>query len=271
MMLDFLYNTIPGRIVLRPLVSPAFSKLGGFLLDTKASKALIPFFVKKSGIDVSDYDLDHINCFNDFFCRPLARGKRRIEMDPSCLVAPCDGLLSVYRIRQDAVVPVKQSAYKMSDLLRSRKLAARYEGGYCLIFRLCVDHFHRYMYAASGKKSATRRIEGVYHTVRPVALRKKPVFVENTREYSLIRSEFLGTLLQMEVGAMLVGRVVNNRPESCTVIRGTEKGRFEYGGSTIILMVEKDRVTLDERVLPYADTDLELPVRMGERIGEVCR
>ena len=184
-------------------------------------------------------------------------------MDPKNLTAPCDGLLSVWRIQKDTILPVKQSSYTLSELLRDERLAARYEDGCCLVFRLCVNHYHRYSYVDSGRKSGNRRIQGVLHTVRPIALKALPVFTENSREYTLIQTPHLGTLLQMEVGAMLVGRIVNHHG-ACAVTRGEEKGYFQYGGSTVIVLVEKDRITVREDLIVNTSTGMETPVKLGE-------
>ena len=46
--LDLLYKTIPGRILLKPLVSRSVSDLSGRLLDTSASKIFIGLFVKST-------------------------------------------------------------------------------------------------------------------------------------------------------------------------------------------------------------------------------
>ena len=59
--------------------------------------------------------------------------------------------------------------------------------------------------------------------------------------------ENFGTLLQMEVGAMLVGQIENN-PGNKTVARGQEKGHFAFGGSTVILMTQKGRVRFLSRL-----------------------
>ena len=67
----------------------------------------------------------------------------------------------------------------------------------------------------------------------------------------------------MEVGAMLVGRIVNEKISACDVKRGEEKGHFEYGGSTIILLIQKDRAVIDGSFL----TATEVPVIMGQVIG----
>ena len=175
-------------------------------------------------------------------------------------------MLSVWKIREDTVLPVKQSNYTISSLLRNPKLAAHYCDGYCLVFRLCVNHYHRYCYVDSGKKSRNVFLPGVLHTVRPIALAQYPVFTENSRAYTLIRTPEFGTVVQMEVGAMLVGRIVNHEQEA-QVIRGAEKGMFQYGGSTIIVLIGKDQVQMREDLLKNAQFGVETAVQMGETIG----
>ena len=66
--------------------------------------------------------------------------------------------------------------------------------------------------------------------------------------------------------AMLVGRIVNYK-EAGMVFRGEEKGMFQYGGSTIVLLVKKDRVKIRQDVLERSRHGIETPVRMGEVIG----
>ncbi|OYP54363.1 phosphatidylserine decarboxylase, partial [Lachnotalea glycerini] len=107
---------------------------------------------------------------------------------------------------------------------------------------------------------------GVYHTVNPLANDVIPIYKENTREFSIIKSENFGNILTMEVGALLVGRIVNYH-EKANVRRGEEKGKFEFGGSTIILCLEKGRVIIDEDILANSLNGVETVVKMGEKIG----
>lgn len=264
---DLLYHTAAGRCCLKLLASRPLSSAAGALLDTRLSRVLIGPFVRRYGIDLSDYDLTDIRSFNHFFCRPLLKGRRPISPDPDDLIAPCDGLLKVVPIEKDTVLPVKQSAFTVTELLGAEKLARRYEGGTCLIFRLCVDHYHRYVYIESGDKSPDRFIPGKLHTVRPVALAARPVFTENCREYCLIRTAHTGTVVQMEVGAMLVGRIRNDQRGAGYVQRGGEKGHFEYGGSTVIVLLQKGCAQIDEKITASSAQGTETPVMMGQKIG----
>ena len=265
-MLRFLYHTAPGRLLLKPLCSRTVSRLAGAFLDSPLSRPLIKPFVRSQHIDLSEYKSDSFRCFNDCFARRIRPGLRPVDPDPEALIAPCDGLLTVYPIRQDTVLPVKQSSYTISSLMEDPDLARRYEGGLCLVFRLCVNHYHRYCYAESGHKGGNVFIPGQLHTVRPIALEALPVFVRNCREYTVIDTATFGPILQMEVGAMLVGKIRNYHGEG-EVRRGEEKGRFLYGGSTVILLLEKDRAVLPEELIRASARGEETPVQMGQRIG----
>ena len=265
--LEFLYRTVPGRALLRVLVCRPVSRLCGKALETGASRALIPGFIRRAGIDVSEYDLSDIHCFNDFFCRPVKTGRRPVAMEPDALIAPCDGRVSVVPLEGDRAFPVKQSCWTVGALLRDNGLAEEFRDGICLVFRLQVDDYHRYCYFDSGEKHPGVFIPGKLHTVRPIALEGIPVFAENCREYTVIDTDSFGRAIQAEIGAMLVGRIVNVLPGAGRVTRGEEKGRFEYGGSTVLVLLRKGAASLREDILTASARGEEFPVRMGERIG----
>lgn len=264
--LTFLYKTIPGRFFLKLLASRPLSKICGAFLDSSFSSFLIAGFVRKNNIQLEEYQTEGIKSFNEFFRRKIKDGFRSFDMEDSHLCAPCDGLLSVWNIKEDTVIPVKQSCYTISSLLKNQELAKEYYNGLCLVFRLCVDNYHRYCYSESGKKSKNIFIPGVLHTVRPVALESRPVFVENCREYTSIESQVFGKIIQMEVGAMLVGRIVNLEEEGMA-IRGKEKGFFEYGGSTIILLIKNGAANINNTIIQNSLAGIETPVKMGQMIG----
>ena len=66
---------------------------------------------------------------------------------------------------------------------------------------------------------------------------------------------------------MLVGKIVNDHPWPRTVTRGEEKGHFEYGGSTIIVLLKKSAALLRPDLIALSARGEELPVKLGERIG----
>ena len=266
--LRFFYHTSLGRLLLKPLCARPISRLCGRFLDSPLSKPLIRPFVRKNGIRLEDFFSDDFRCFNDCFTRKIRPELRPVDPAADALVAPCDGLLSVYPIQGDAVIPAKQSVYTVRDLLGGDPAAARFEGGVCLVFRLCVNHYHRYCYPDGGRPRRSGFIPGELHTVRPIALEQLPVFVRNCREYAILQTDHLGTVAQIEVGAMLVGRI-QNHPAPERFERGDEKGMFLYGGSTVILLIEPGKLRIPGEAFDLARTGAELPVQMGERIADV--
>ncbi len=265
--LRFLYGTVPGRLFLRGLTARPVSRAVGRFMDSRLSRPLIRPFIRKNGICMEDYLPMRYRSFNAFFCRPIRPGLRPVPEEAAAFTAPCDGLLSVYRITDGLVLPVKQSRYTVAELLGDAEKAAAFRDGICLVFRLCVNHYHRYGYVDDGEILEKRFIPGRLHTVRPVALEAFPVFTRNCREITCMRSAHFGLLAQLEVGAMLVGRIENYKGEGMRFRRGEEKGRFLYGGSTVVLLLEKDRVRLEEELFENTAAGLETPVILGQTLG----
>ncbi len=261
--LSFLYHTAPGRACLKLVASPALSALCGAFLSSPLSRPLIGPFARSNGIDLAQYLGRPYRSFNDFFTRPIKPELRPVEQGANAFISPCDALLSVYEITDGAVFPVKQSRFGVSELLGGDAASARFAGGLCLVFRLCVDNYHRYCFVDSGRRCGGAFIPGRLHTVRPIALEALPVFTQNAREYTLMETENFGLVAQIEVGALLVGKI-ENRPGVESFRRGEEKGMFRFGGSSIVLLLEKDRVELKDGFIGAAG---EVPVKMGQMIG----
>ncbi len=266
--LRFLYRTFFGRVILSLLTMRFVSKLVGKFLDTRLSKPLAKSFIKKNGITAEEFEIENLKCFNDCFARRVKEGKRPIEYSPDALISPCDARLSAYRITENTVLSIKQSRYTISSLLAGDEVAKKYENGICLVFRLCVDNYHRYCYIDNGAKGKNVFVKGKLHTVRPIALESRPVFTENCREYTVMETENFGTVTQVEVGAMLVGKIKNHHGEH-RFLRGEEKGLFLYGGSTIVVLLEKDRAELFEELFKATENGCETLVKYGEQIGAV--
>ena len=265
--LEKLYSSRIGRQMVKVLIRPSVSKAGGWFLDRKISTVAIKPFVKTNGISLEDYEKNRFDSYNDFFTRRVKAERRPVDMDSSHLIAPCDSKLTVYQITEDAEFTIKNTLYSMESLTRSKKLAEKYRGGYLLLFRLTVDDYHRYCYVDRGKKSGNHIINGVFHTVNPIANDHYPIYKENTRCISFLKSANFGTLMMIEVGALMVGKIVNYHEEQM-VERGEEKGRFEFGGSTIILCLKKDKAVIDDDILENSRLGIETKVRYGEKIGK---
>lgn len=263
--ISLLYNTKAGRLFLRILISPPVSKIAGLILDSRLSAILVNPFIKKNNLN--DYPKRNYQSFNDFFTRSINPDKRPIELASTRMISPCDGKITVFKLSKDSHFSIKNCDYTLKSLLRSEKLSQKYCGGYGILLRLSVDDYHHYIYPVSGVKSNNRRINGVFHTVNPRAAAIKPIYRENTREYTLIKFG-TKTMLMMEVGAMMVGRI-SNLHGAKTVTRGEEKGYFEFGGSSIILLMPEGSFVPDNDILNNSMEGIETIVKMGEGIGDL--
>lgn len=263
------YSSAMGRALMKFLGCPIFSKCARVILDSKFSVPFIFGFAENNGIDMFDYEERMYRSFNDFFTRKIKPGRRFITKDKNLLVSPSDGKVTAYKITQSDTFIIKNAVYNTASLLRDSKLAKRYEGGYAVIIRLSVDDYHRYCYCADGVKSHNRKINGILHTVNPVVNNYLPVFKENSREYCMIRTEQFGDIIQMEVGALMVGMITNLHTEGgVKVTKGEEKGYFEFGGSTILLLLEKDKVKLCDDLLKNTREGFETKLLQGSVLGE---
>ena len=262
-MFEDLYKNVFGRAVARVLASPVFSYAAGKFLDSRPSRFLIKPFIMKNGIDLMDVEDWEFSCFNAFFTRRLVDGARPVDADEAALVSPCDGLLTVLPVTENGLITVKGTPYTVSELLDDEAASRAYVGGSCLVFRLTPKHYHRYCFPCDGTAGENRHINGIYHTVRPLALTYTPVFKTNTREWTKLHTGF-GDLIQMEVGALLVGRIVND-VKSGAFVKGMEKGRFEFGGSTIILLLPAGSAVIKDE---FVNADDEIEVRQGERLNQ---
>lgn len=266
--LSFLYNTFLGRMILKPVVKNAFiSNLVALFMNSRLSKIIIKSFIKRHNINMDDYESKKYSSFNDFFTRKIRTSKRPISNDKNSFISPCDAKLTCYKINSNLTFNVKNSKYSVSSILKDKKLAKTYLAGYALVFRLSPEDYHHYLFCDDGIIINNYKIHGKFHTVNPIVYDKFKVFKENERECTIIKTENFKMVTYVEVGALLVGKI-RNLKTSGLVYKGKEKGYFEYGGSTIVVLVEKDAVVIDDDILKNSKKGLETYVKYGEKIGK---
>lgn len=256
--LNFLYNTILGRLALKIACTQLVANTYAKYMNSKLSKHKIKKFIKNNNIDMSEYKETSYKSFNDFFMRELREDKRIIN---DGLISVCDSKLSVYKINECTSFKIKNSIYTVEELIQDK--CSNYE--YALVFRLCVDDYHHYVFPDNGSVIKSKYIKGILHTVQPIAFKKNKVFTENSRCVTYLNCDNLGNVCYIEVGAMMVGKIVNEKKENFK--KGEEKGHFEFGGSTIILLIEKGKVKINKTILENTKNNIETIVKLGDYIG----
>lgn len=264
--LSFLYETALGRFFLKFVTLPFISKIYGKYNDSVFSKKKIESFIEEYNIDMSIYEKVDYNNFNEFFYRKIIPSSRPISKKDSDFISCCDSRVMVYPITDDLVFSVKDTQYSVESILQDRELAKKYKNGLCIVLRLCVSDYHRYCFFDSGVVKKRYPIKGKLHTVSPISYSHFKVFQENSREVSILETKNFGTVSQVEVGAIMVGKIINH--DIMEFKRGMEKGYFKFGGSTIVLLVEKDKINIDPVILEYSKKGIEVQVQLGSILGK---
>lgn len=249
----------------------------GMKYDSPESALDIPGFIDLYGLDVSEIlePLDSFKTFNQFFYRKLTPTARPLEQpnNPFRLVSAADCRLMCFSSVDEATrLWIKGREFTVARLLNDKKQAKRYVagggGGALAIFRLAPQDYHRFHAPVEGRVGGMRTVEGEYYTVNPQAIRSTlDVFGENVRKIVPIDSPQFGRVMVVCVGAMMVGSIETTVQEGDYVRRGEELGYFAFGGSTVVVLFERNRVEWDEDLLVNGRACLETLVRVGTGIG----
>ena len=258
----FLYTSLFGRVILKVINNRFISKIVGIYMNSKLSVKRIGKTIKKNNIDMSVFEQREYKSFNDFFTR--YKDNLIFDNNKDHFVSPADAKLLAIKLNKNSSFDIKGSVYTLSDIVKE-DITDKYKNGYALIFRLEVSDYHRYHFIDNGKLDEYKYIKGKLNTVQPIAYNRK-IFHTNCREYTTLHTENFGDIIEVEVGALLVGKITNNK-EIKTFEKGDEKGYFEFGGSTIILFVEDDKVIIDNDILLNSALGKETVVSCGEKIG----
>lgn len=270
--LNWTYSSPIGMFLLEKLIKKkVFSKFYGYYCNTKLSKGKIKKFIDDFDIDTSQFkdNPEAYNCFNDFFYRKLKENARPIDKVSNSLISPGDGRLTAFtNIDLKSLIQIKGITYSLYDFIKNDDVAKKYADGTCLILRLCPTDYHRFHFLDSGFCDVSKKINGTYYSVNPIALKKvNNLFCENKREWSLFHSDNFGDVLYVEVGATCVGSIIQTYSPNKKISKGEEKGYFKFGGSTIVLFFESNAVSIDKDILEQSSLGFETKVNMGETIG----
>lgn len=264
----FFYGTHLGRILLEKVLTSGADRLFVKFLCSRASRFIVGAYARSNGITLEPGT--RYATFRDFFVRPK-HGTGDVDLTPGHLISPCDGWLSVYHIERDGVFHIKGADYHLCDLVNSTSLYEDYsdsfDGGLCLIFRLCASDYHHYCYIDDAYQGANHYIPGELHSVQPLACETYPVYTLNRRVWTLLTTEHFGPVIQTAVGALVVGGIVNDR-ENCRVRQGAEMGHFELAGSSIVLLFQRGRLDLPQHIKEQTAGGKEFRVEQGMFLGK---
>lgn len=269
-LLKLLYDNPFGKTAVLPIAKrKVISEIYGRKMNKPSSVKKIEPFISKLNIDMSESEksISEFTSFNDFFFRKLKPGVRPIEEG---IVSPGDGkLLAFENIADLNAFFVKGRRFTLEKFLNNKKLASQYKNASLLILRLAPNDYHRFHFPYSGTPSKAKKIRGRYYSVSPYAVARNfaKVFCENKREYCTLKTEDKGKIIVAPVGATMVGSIYNTYVPDSIVAKGEEMGYFAFGGSTIVLIVDSDKIKIDKDIIENTKNSIETAVQMGEKIG----
>ncbi len=267
--LVWLYNNPVGEATLWALAKrKVVSSVYGNKMDRPSSTKKIQPFVDEFDIDLSTAEKQEFKSFNDFFIRKLNRSARPVDTDSVTAVSPSDGKILAYADISNSDFIIKGYRFDIFSFLNNDQLAQKYLDGTLVVIRLAPFDYHRFHFPMNGSLSPITRIKGDYYSVNPLALRKMAeIFCLNKREIAIISNPLFGDVVMVEVGATMVGSIVQTYTGNFAKT-GEEKGYFKFGGSTVVLLFEKNRIRIDEDLLINTLRGYETVIKVGERLGE---
>ncbi len=270
--LRWTYHHALGRVALHSVTKRAFfSRYYGWRMSRAASRRKVLPFIQNYRLNPSEFadPPESFRSFNEFFYRKLKPAARPIDSDPQRAVFPADGRhLGFPRVSSAAGIFVKGQMFDLNRLLQSDEMADRYREGSMVISRLCPVDYHRFHFPVSGVAEATRCAEGFLFSVNPIALRHNiNYYTSNKRCICEVSSDRFGPVVMVEVGATCVGAIVYTYEPRTQIAKGQEKGFFMFGGSSMVTLFEKDRITLDSDLVENTRSSRELYAHMGDHMG----
>lgn len=273
--INFLYDNPVGKIVSGVVTSSIVSCIYGELQSMNFTKNKVPGFVKDFNIQMDDYlpsdgrSLDDpYGSFNEFFIRRFKDGKRPFNSSEDEMSAFAEARYFGYEsIKDDETIPVKGKYLNSKELLQNEKWEKVFQDGPLLLARLCPVDYHRFHYPLDGEVIDYYKIGGGYHSVNPIALKKKnDIFSTNIREVTILNTQRFGKLAYVEVGATMVGRIVQSG-DLKSFKRGDEKGYFLFGGSTVIVIGEKGKWSPDQDILDNTKNSIETYIHLADKVA----
>lgn len=250
---------------------PLFSHWYGWRMNQFNSAKRITPFIEKYHLNPDEWEKkpDEYKSFNDFFTRKLKSHARPIDNTPNTIVFPADGRHMAFQNVNDIThVFVKGQKFNLEALIGKKSLAKKYQNGSLLLSRLCPVDYHRFHFPCEGTPSEPKLIKGNLLSVNPIALRKHlSIFWENKRFITLIQTPQLGQIIYIEIGATCVGSVSQTYIPHTSIKKGDEKGYFNFGGSSTILLFEPEKIQFSKDLLQSSSQQLELYAKMGDIAG----
>jgi len=228
----------------------------GHFLDSPASIGGLKTFYDDPSMKMEDYYVGPSGwlTFNQFFAREIKPGKRPIAGlgDGRTIVSPGDSVFKgITPITDDATLKVKGIEHKISDLLADTEYADKFAGGVFTHFFLSITDYHRFHVPFAGTVVEKKIVPGFAY----IGVFMKPdgsTYLTDGTTYQfrqergviVLETEAAGYIAILPIGMGPVSSVELTPDVGAELHKGEEFGFFQFGGSDVIVLFEKDAVEL---------------------------
>jgi phosphatidylserine decarboxylase len=227
------YETKPYRSLNQWLESePLYDWLLATYQNMPRSARQIGPFIRKHGIDMSEFKPVIYRSFAEFFDREFKPGVRKFPSASGQMGACAEARYFGWRkLDEHQLFPVKGSSLSAEQILGNRERARAFIGGPVLLARLSPVDYHHVHYPDDGMTLDNDRLGRSLWTVNWHALQNKPdILFRNERQINILQTNIFGRVAFVEVGALSVGRIVQMHPldtPCCFAI--IAKGEVHFG------------------------------------------
>ncbi len=225
---------------------------------------------QRAGLDLEELaePLPPAPTWRQVFCRKIRYWETRpLPLDPRAILSPADSRVITGPLHEGQPLPIKNKFFDLDELVGPETgVQHKFRDGQWAIFRLTPENYHYNHVPVSGVVTAIYSLEGGYHSCNPtVAQSGFDSLSKNLRVVTLIDTEVpggsrVGTMAMIEVTALLIGKVEQCYSQHAYddplevykglfLHRGAVKSLFEPGSSTIVLLFEPNRISVDEDLL----------------------
>jgi phosphatidylserine decarboxylase len=249
--------------------SPTIDWLIAAYQNTSFSARKIDTFVRKHNIDMSEFESGPFGSYAAFFERRFLPGKRPFPTQPDQMGAFAEARYFAWeKLSPNQQLPVKGASLDAASLLGTRARAEGFEGGPVILARLSPVDYHHLHYVDDGMTLDTDRLGSKLWTVNKNALQSQPdILFRNERSIQMLKTSNFGRIGMVEIGALTVGRIVQEHDIRKPFERGDAKAGFRFGGSAVVLFGERGKWRPEQDMLDRTREGVETLVRLGEVIA----
>jgi len=205
------------------------------------------------------------NNLNDFFTRDVVNKWPITKYE---LLSPAESYVLIYKtIKESQTFWIKGTDFTVNKLLgyepnKSVKYAI-------IINRLAPKHYHHFYSPVNGIITKITEIDGLHLSVNGEVIQHGVnSFTKNVRKVLEINTNKYGLIYYIIIGATCVYDIELNKKQGDKIKKGHRLGVFNFGGSTIVMLIPNEKIILNKKILLNSKNQKETEVQVRYPLGD---